>query len=399
MEKSMENPILHIDMNNFFASVECLYAPEYRNVPMAVAGEKSNRHGIILAKNMLAKKAGVKTAETIWQAQKKCPNLALIPPHFERYHEYSQKAKEIYAHYTDRVESFGLDECWLDVGGSKRLFGDSVTIAEEIRKRVKQELGLTVSIGVSFTKTFAKLGSDYQKPDAVTVFSRQNYRQLVWNQSVENLLFVGANTKKILNKYGMQTIGDIAKADFHWMKKILGKAGESLWLAANGKGSTAVEKIGEEEEVKTIGNSMTLSRNISKDIEIHEAFLELAEKVSHRLRSHGKRAGEIQITVRSKDFEEYQRQLLVSPSVCDSQSIYQAALSLYKKENRKWQIRLLGIRAGKLTDKEEEQISFFEDVKVQKKREELESAMDKVREKYGRDALHRAILMPEEQED
>ncbi len=399
MEKSMENPILHIDMNNFFASVECLYAPEYRNVPMAVAGEKSNRHGIILAKNMLAKKAGVKTAETIWQAQKKCPNLALIPPHFERYHEYSQKAKEIYAHYTDRVESFGLDECWLDVGGSKRLFGDSVTIAEEIRKRVKQELGLTVSIGVSFTKTFAKLGSDYQKPDAVTVFSRQNYRQLVWNQSVENLLFVGANTKKILNKYGMQTIGDIAKADFHWMKKILGKAGESLWLAANGKDSTAVEKIGEEEEVKTIGNSMTLSRNISKDIEIHEAFLELAEKVSHRLRSHGKRAGEIQITVRSKDFEEYQRQLLVSPSVCDSQSIYQAALSLYKKENRKWQIRLLGIRAGKLTDKEEEQISFFEDVKVQKKREELESAMDKVREKYGRDALHRAILMPEEQED
>ncbi|WP_099204768.1 DNA polymerase IV [Scatolibacter rhodanostii] len=394
----MENPILHIDMNNFYASVECLYAPEYRNVPMAVAGDKKNRHGIILAKNMLAKKAGVKTAETIWQAQKKCPNLALISPHFERYQHYSQKAKEIYSNYTDRVESFGLDECWLDVGGSGRLFGDSLQIAEEIRERVKAELGLTVSIGVSFTKTFAKLGSDYKKPDAVTVFSKENYRQLVWPQATENLLFVGANTKKILNQYGIKNIGDIACSDRVWMKKKLGKMGESLWLSANGEDSSVVERIDAEEDVKTIGNSTTLPRDISKEQDIQTALLSLAESVSSRLRKHERRCGEVQITVRSKDFEEFQRQCSVSPSICDSQSIYETAWKLYKKENKRWQVRLLGIRAGKLTEIEEEQISLFGETEKHKKRERLEMTMDKVRERFGDDSVHRAVLKPEDDE-
>lgn len=391
----MENPILHIDMNNFFASVECLFAPQYREVPMAVAGDPNSRHGIILAKNMPAKRMGVKTAETIWQAQRKCPNLVLLPPHFERYHEYSEQAKEIYVQYTDQVESFGLDECWLDVGGSERLFGTGEQIAQEIRLRIKKELGLTVSVGVSFSKGFAKLGSDYKKPDAVTVFSRENYRQLVWAQPVENLLFVGANTKKTLNKFGLHTIGDIALADRGWLHRTLGKSGEALWFAANGEDDSAVQRIDAQEDAKTIGNSVTIAHDISREEEIHAVLLSLAEKVAARLRRHHKRCGEIQITVRSREFEEFQRQCAVEPAVCDSQSIFRTALRLYKKENKKWQIRLLGIRAGKLTDLEEEQISLFSDTVARKKRENLEASVDKVRQKFGDDSVRRAIFKPE----
>ena len=196
----MENGILHVDMNNFYASVETLYAPEYKDVPMAVAGDKESRHGIILAKNMLAKKQGVQTAEPIWQAMRKCPELRLIPPHHERYAMFSRMAKKIYSRYTDRVEPFSLDECWLDVYGSERLFGTGREIAEDIRRRVKDELGLTVSIGVSFNKVFAKLGSDYKKPDAVTEFGRREMEEIIWKMPCKELLFVGPSTETALHK-------------------------------------------------------------------------------------------------------------------------------------------------------------------------------------------------------
>lgn len=190
----MENGILHVDMNNFYASVETLFAPQYKDVPMAVAGDKESRHGIILAKNMLAKSMGVQTAEPIWQAKRKCPNLQLVPPHRERYLQYSRMAQEIYYRFTDQVEAFSLDECWLDVYGSERLFGDGEQIAQQIRRAVKEELGLTVSIGVSYNKVFAKLGSDYKKPDAVTVFGREQMESVIWKLPAQALLFVGPHT-------------------------------------------------------------------------------------------------------------------------------------------------------------------------------------------------------------
>ena len=211
--KAVDRVILHIDMNNFYASVETLYDPSLKDIPMAVGGDKERRHGIVLAKNMLAKAKGVKTAEALWEAERKCPGIKFVPPHFERYAKYSRLAKEIYMQYTDMVESFGLDECWLDVSESANLFGGGKKIAEEIRAAVKKEIGITVSVGVSWNKIFAKLGSDMKKPDAVTEITEENYRDLVWRLPVEELLYVGRATKNKLNKRGVYTIGQLANTD------------------------------------------------------------------------------------------------------------------------------------------------------------------------------------------
>ena len=391
----MENTILHIDMNNFYASVETLYQPELKNVPMAVAGDKENRHGIILAKNMLAKNCGVKTAEAIWQAQKKCPNLVFVKPHFDRYKKYSELAKEIYYDYTDRIESFGLDECWLDIGGSEKLFGSGEQIAQTIRERVKSELGLTVSIGVSFNKIFAKLGSDYKKPDAVTVFDRSNFKEIVWKLSAEELLYVGSSVKKTLNKYGIYTIGDIAKTDRGLMQKILGKAGGMLSVFARGEDNTPVTQIDKQERVKTIGNSTTLPRDITKDEDVKKVFMSLAETVTGRVRKLGLKYGEVQITVKYSNFEEYQRQCTVESSSNGMTTLYETAMKLYKMENRKNSIRLLGIRAGKLSDSEDKQISFFVDERKKEGAERLEKALDDVRNRYGSAIITRALLCNE----
>ena len=295
----MENGILHVDMNNFYASVETLFAPEYRDVPMAVGGDKESRHGIILAKNMLAKQYGVKTAEPIWQAMQKCPQLRICSPHHGRYREFSQKAKKIYYQYTDQVESFGLDECWLDVYGSERLFGDGEEIAQQIRRRVKEELGLTVSVGVSFNKSFAKLGSDYKKPDAVTVFGRADMETMVWKLPVGALLFVGAQTERQLKGLGIYTIGDAARTNRKQLNQLLGKRGDLLWLHANGMDNSPVERLGQGSLAKTIGNSTTLPKDLTSEKEVRLVFLSLAESVARQLRDQGLKAGEVQITVRN----------------------------------------------------------------------------------------------------
>ena len=386
----MENGILHVDMNNFYASVECLFVPQYKDVPMAVAGDQESRHGIILAKNMLAKERGVKTAEPIWQAKRKCPGLQLVPPHHERYAHYSKLAKEIYSRYTDRVESFSLDECWLDVYGSERLFGPGEEIAQSIRRAVKDELGLTVSIGVSYNKVFAKLGSDYKKPDAVTVFGHESMEKIIWPMPCSDLLFVGPQTEKALGRYGLHTIGDIARMGPTAMRQILGKLGETLWAYASGSDNTPVARLGEEAEVKTIGNSTTLPRDVTTESEVRCALLGLAETVAARLRKHGMKAGEVQVTVRSASFEEFQRQCRLPQPACDSQSLYRAALELYHKENRKWAVRLLGIRAGRLVSSQEAQLSLFGSG-GQERREKLEAAVDGLRSRYGQGSVGRAL--------
>ncbi len=388
----MENGILHVDMNNFYASVETLYTPQYRNVPMAVAGDKESRHGIILAKNMLAKACGVKTAEPIWQAMKKCPGLQLVPPHHERYAQFSKRAREIYCQYTDLVEPFSLDECWLDVYGSERLFGDGVEIAQQIRRRVKEELGLTVSVGVSFNKVFAKLGSDYKKPDAVTVFGREQMESVIWKLPCDALLFVGPHTEKTLRKFGIRTIGDIAKMELSSMRAMLGRTGETLWLYANGLDDSPVAPESAREAAKSIGHSVTLPRDVTSEEDVKKTLLSLAESVAADLRAEGVKAGEVQITVRSGDFEEIQRQCRIDPPVCDSQSLYRAALNLYRRENKRWAVRLLGIRAGKLAEAGTGQVSLF-DSGGARRREQLETAVDSVRERFGRDIVSRAMVI------
>ena len=344
----MENGILHVDMNNFYASVETLYAPQYRDVPMAVAGDEKSRHGIILAKNALAKQRGVQTAETIGQALKKCPELKLLPPHHDRYAYFSRRAKAIYCEYTDRVESFGLDECWLDVYGSERLFGDGEQIAQTLRKRIREELGLTVS-----------------------------------------------STRRALEKMGLHTIGEIARTPLPALRKGLGRMGETLWLYANGRDDSPVRRVDTPEEAKSIGNSVTLPRDITGEEEVRQTLLSLAETVAGRLRAQGVKAGEVQLTIRNKDFEEIQRQCPLEPPACDSQSIYRTALELYHREKKHWAIRLLGIRAGHLTDKNGGQLSFFTGEERRERREKLETAVDALRAKYGKNSVSPALTLNE----
>ncbi len=394
----MENGILHVDMNNFYASVETLYHPEYRDVPMAVAGDRESRHGIILAKNMLAKKMGVKTAEPIWQAKQKCPDLQLAQPHHELYAAFSRLAKKLYCEYTDLVESFSLDECWLDVYGSERLFGTGEAIAQQIRERVKKELGLTVSIGVSFNKVFAKLGSDYKKPDAVTVFGRDQMEPVIWKLPCEALLFVGPHTEKTLKKFGIRTIGDIARMELPAMRNMLGRIGETLWIYANGLDDSPVSPADSREAAKSIGNSVTLPHDVTAEAEVKETLLSLAESVAASLRAQGVKAGEVQLTVKNSEFEEFQRQCRIDPPVCDSQSLYRAALALYRRENRRWAVRLLGIRAGRLTEAGEGQISLFDKTDGRERRERLESAVDLLRERYGKESVSRALTLHPEKE-
>lgn len=385
--------ILHIDMNNFFASVETLYHPEYRDVPMAVGGDVEERHGIILAKNIHAKKFGVQTAEPIWQAKKKCPNLVLCRPHSERYVKYSNLAYDIYAQYTDKIESFGLDECWLDVTGSTRLFGNGVEIAEKIRKRIKEELGLTVSIGVSFTKEFAKLGSDYKKPDAVTEFSRENYKEIVWNLPVEDILYVGKATAATLNKYGIKTIGQIANSDPTLIKKLLGKNGHSLWRVANGLDSTEVQNIDAEKDVKSISNSTTTSKDMVSEKDVKVIMFALCEKVASRLRKDNFVAYGISVSLRRNDLYTYGHQKQCEIAMSDSTSIFNVAFMLFKEIWDKKPLRSIGVKAFSLSEDDVVQCSLYPEEESGHRKAGLETTVDILRSKYGNDSVMRAVLL------
>ncbi len=386
--------ILHIDMNNFYASVECLYRPELKNIPMAVAGDPEKRHGIILAKNQLAKEKGVQTAQPIWQAQRLCPNITLVAPHYDRYKKFSQLAMQIYSEYSDQVESYGLDECWVDVTGSQRLFGTAFDIAMQIKQRIKDELGLTVSIGVSFNKVFAKLGSDYKKPDAVTVISEENFKQIVWNLPAKELLYVGKSTQNLLTKFGINTIGQIAQTDKEVLGSNMGKNGYQLWEHANGIDNSKVANLKEKVQVKTIGNSVTLPKDINDKTEIKKVFLNLSEQVAHRLRKKGLWAVGLQISVRRYNLESYQKSCTLKRAVADSDSIFNAAFELFENCHETSSIRSLGIRVDRLSTEPIMQINLFEPCENLDKQMKLEEVKDKMRGKYGVEILQRAITTP-----
>ena len=260
----MSRVILHCDLNSFFASVELLSHPELKELPVAVCGDPASRKGIILAKNEAAKGYGVRTAETIWQARQKCPDLVLLPPHHDRYREYSHLINTIYGQYTDLVEPFGIDESWLDITGSMHLFGgDPRAIADGIRERIRRELGLTLSVGVSFNKVFAKLGSDYKKPDATTVIPPEGWQSIVWPLPLGAMLFAGPAAQRILGQYGIRTIGQLAAADNALLENLLGKLGRQLWSCANGLEDSTVRPQHLQEPVKSVGNSSTFPENLT----------------------------------------------------------------------------------------------------------------------------------------
>ena len=327
----MTRTILHVDLNNFYASVECLYHPELRGKPVAVSGDVENRHGIILAKNQLAKAAGVKTGEAIWQAKGKCPGLICLPPDYRKYLRFSRLTRKIYADYTDKIESFGIDENWLDVSGSAALFGDGPKIAGEIRRRIREEMGVTASVGVSWNKIFAKLGSDMKKPDATTVITEENFRDIVWPLPVEELLYVGRSTKNKLNNRAVFTIGDLAARDVHLLKLALGVWGETLWTFANGLDAAPVAQSGEESFIKSVGNSTTTPRDMVNIEDVKMIVYVLAESVAARLRRHGLKCRTVAVHIRNNELYSFERQgKLPAPSFL-AQDIAGKALELFPR--------------------------------------------------------------------
>ena len=390
----MGRAILHIDMNSCYASIECLHHPEIRHLPVAVGGDVEARHGIILAKNELAKRAGVKTGEALWQAKQKCPDLVIMPPHYQLYLRFSRMARAIYAEYTDLIEPFGLDEAWIDVTGSG-VFGDAVEIAETIRNRVKFELGITVSIGVSFNKIFAKLGSDYKKPDAVTVFGKDDYREKVWPLPVEELLYVGPATTRKLRARCIRTIGDLAQTDPSLLHSWLGKMGYVLHAFANGNDSSPVAPLGEEAIIKSIGNSTTTPRDLTCEEDVNIIFYVLAESVAARMRENGFRAKTVQISLRDTDLFSFERQCKLESPSCLASELHDAGMRLLRDHYRfRKPLRSVGIRGMDLVPIQTAmQLNFFEDPVRREKRERLEVAVDELRRRFGHAAVSRAVTM------
>lgn len=392
MEKSnTDRIILHCDCNNFFASVECFFRPELKQVPMAVGGSEDNRHGIILAKNEKAKKFGVKTAETIWQAKKKCPQLVIVPPHHGEYLRFSEKINQIYRDYTDYVEPCSIDESWLDVTGSTKLFGSGQEIADQLRKRVREEIGVTISVGVSFNKIFAKMGSDYKKPDATTVIDRENYRSILFGLNVSELISVGESSQKTLSKLGIKTIGDLAKASEEMLVAYLGKQGKTLHAYANGNDDRPVAHVDEEREVKSIGNSMTFRRDLCKAEEIRAGVIALSDSVAARLRRHALKAGTVQVTIRDPNFKTITRQKTLSAPTFLAKEISTVALQIIRASwTANKPIRLLGVTcSGLMAENVPIQLSLFEkEASVDaEKQEKVEKAMDEVRKRFGMDSV------------
>ena len=390
-----ERVILHSDCNGFYASVECLHNPKIRSKPVAVSGDAENRHGIILAKNELAKKYHVKTGEAIWQAKQKCPELVTVPPHFDLYRRFSRLCKEIYFDYTDRVESFGLDEAWLDVTGSSMLFGSGYEIAQRIRKRIKYELGITVSIGVSFNKIFAKLGSDYKKPDAVTVISRENFKNIVWELDCGDLLYVGSATKKRLHTMGIYTIGDIAKCPIEILRKHFGKHGDMLYAFANGYDVSPVAKLDLHDPVKSIGNSTTTPRDLVDFQDVKTVMCVLCDSVCRRMREQGFIAGTVSISVRDNTLQCFSRQRKLESATSVTDEILKAALKLFR-DSYSFQkpLRSVGISVfDLLPENSPRQTDLFGNEKIRQRQESLDSALDRLKNRFGNYSIFPALLL------
>ena len=391
----MDRIILHSDCNNFFASVECAKNPEYKNVPLAVSGDRESRHGIILAKNEIAKSYGVKTAEPIWKAKQKCPNLVTVPPHHYLYEEYSEKINKIYVDYTDQVEKFSVDESWLDVTGSTKLFGDGKTIADAIRKRVKEELGITVSIGVSFNKVFAKLGSDYKKPDATTVISRENFKDILYPMPVYNMIFAGKKTCDELLKCNIKTIGDLAGADVSLLEKKLGKQAEMLIRYARGEDDEPVKHFYDEKEIKSIGKGMTFKRNLLGRDDIAKGVMMLSDNIAHQMREKNIKCNTVSVHIKDTELKTISRQKTIDSPTYLAKEIYQVAMEIISENWKSDEpIRMITVTGSNFQDANiGGQVNLFDLDFKDEKRESLELTIDKIRKRYGKGSVTSANII------
>ena len=385
----MERVILHCDQNCFFASVELLSHPDLRDVPMAVCGDPASRHGIILAKNEPAKRFGIQTAETVWQARRKCPGLVLLPPHHKLYREYSVRVNELYGQYTDLVEPFGIDESWLDITGSMHLFGgDPVAIADDLRRRVREELGLSTSVGVSFNKIFAKLGSDYKKPDATTLISPENWQEIVWPLPVGAMLFVGRSAQRTLAQYGVETIGQLAACRPEMIEQLLGKLGRQMHEYANGLDRSPVRPQAEREPVKSVGNGTTFPHDLTRWEEVRAGLAALSDSVAMRLRRQGLYCSGVQVTIKDSSFCSISRQKRLESPTRLMKDIQRAAMELTRSAWRApTPIRMLTVTALHITESAEsfEQLDLLGAGRAvsDARQEKLESAVRAIRDKFG----------------
>ena len=393
----MDRHILHCDLNAFFASVEEVRNSELRKYPVAVCGNPKNRHGIILAKNEKAKAFGIKTAETIWQAQKKCPDLIVVPPHFDIYAEYSALAREIYRRYTDKIEPMGLDEAWCDITGSLLLFGSVENITDGIRRAFKEELGITVSIGVSYNKIFAKLGSDLAGIDEVVTITKENYKDVVWPLSVSSIMGVGRNTAEELRGYGIRTVGDLAGTDSDYLKLVFGVVGEELWRYANGYDNSRVMPDNYHREVKSIGHGVTCREDLTNDEEVWLGFLKLSQDVSKRLKRERLSAKGVQISVRDSFLMTKQFQCETDYPTQSAMDIARLALRLFK-ENYQWRnnVRALSVRAISLCSEDTPvQLDLSGEYISHDRQKCIDDTTLMLREKFGSDALFNCSVMME----
>lgn len=394
----MERTILHCDCNGFYASVECALNPQLKNVPMAVGGSASERQGIILAKNELAKKYNIKTAETIWQARRKCPELVIVPPHHDLYEKYSKRVNDIYKQYTDLVEPFGIDESWLDVTGSYALFGDGETIANTLRERVKKEIGITISVGVSFNKVFAKLGSDYKKPDATTVITRDNFKEIVYPLPVTDMLYAGKKTAVQLQKLGIKTIGDLANADKDILHNILGKNGEMLITFARGEDTDPVKCVTDETEIKSVGNGLTFKQDLVGEEEIKRGIHVITESVATRMKKYGVKCKTLRIQIKGTDFKTVSRQRGLDTPTNLEKTIRDVAYELLCEVwDLKKPVRALSIAGANISyDNSGAQLSLFSDDENDEKRENLEETIRTLRKRYGFNSVKTADVLDKE---
>ena len=380
--------ILHCDLNNFYTSVECLTRPELKNLPVAVCGSQKERHGIVLAKNQIAKQCGVKTGMSNMEALKICKNLVILSPNFEKYIYYSNIVRSIYLQYTDLVECFGIDECWLDVTHSK-IFGTPLEIAEKLRCEVFEKTGLTISVGVSFNKIFAKIGSDYKKPNAITVIDKNNFKDIVWKLNVEDMLGVGKKTKDKLNKIGIYTIGELAKVDKNFLVNKFKKWGEYLYNYANGLDVNPVTNYFEIKKVKSVGNSTTFYKDLTNNNEVLCGLTTLCNSICERLQKHNLPPPKtLHLTIKNNKLESLSKQITLQKPTAEAQQLIKQAFSLFKKMYD-WHlpIRKLGVSVCNFASKNV-QLSFFDnEQKKQKAKQQIDATLIDIRNKYGKDLI------------
>ena len=390
----MDRTILHCDANCFYASVELLHHPELRGKPVAVGGDPEARHGIVLTADYIAKRCGVKTGMALWQARQVCPEIIFLPPRMDLYLRFSRMANEIYSEYSDLVESFGIDENWIDVSAMTSIKGDGYKIATEISNRIKSELGITVSIGVSFDKIYAKLGSDYKKPDAITTMYRDEIQQKAWCLPAADLLYVGRSTDAKLKKIGIRTIGDLARTDEQILISQFGKMGSVLWSFANGYDDSPVKKENTHAPIKSVGNSTTTPRDLLTDEDVKIIIYMLAESVSSRLRKHGFRCRVVEISVRDNELFSFTRQHKIDHATNITTEIAEEAYRIFK-ESYDWKrpLRSVGVRGADLvTDYFWEQIDLFSNMEFREKQMKADAAVDELRKRFGYFSVQRGLM-------